>query len=1232
VVPRRGEEPRFDFLLGPVSELTDSRVMAFRGELERTARAVTRLSMRNPRDRGGRRCRPPQATDTHDSLKVVTLNVNSVRDKRAELKYFVDKVHPDVLLLQETHLRDTDWSLRLPGYRVADTCATEERGHFGLAIAVSAKFPMEVVGQMAGTHCFVRIFGGGLPSPFIFGSVYCPQGRQRDTVRQLAAQIRSLTRRFPGTGMWVGGDWNRPANYVIRRLARAGVLATLVRFDGSPMSRPPHAGRGGAIDYFLAINSPAGHTKERVYRKWALSDHWPVGLEVRNIVHSQLTDTPTFKVINRRVLTDKRADIATDNYWLPLANVQPEETEPEDITASFVKAAIDVLDKHGVREDWSKGQPPRMPYELRRQFKRLNKHRADLHEARAQDAPSGQIVDLRRQWEAYRQRTRSKVRTYQTTKWYASVKRCTDSRRKGRPVEVWRWVNTILGRQRAAANGVTPIRDKTGAILTAVDQIRERWAEHYGDLAHDARGHSKDPEHWPQFPLQLKQVADGTAINTDITWQEVILAAQWAKSNKASGPDGIPMELYKAIIEHELSQDSISEPSTVMGKALFNVIRTQWQQATTPEIWSTSTIVSIPKKGDLTDCGNSRGISLMDTGLKLLCRIVAKRLSKLFDRGGVLRQEQAGFREREETMAHVCSLYEVCRRRQIQRKRTYLAFIDLRKAYDLVPHEALFYKLEQSGVNGHFLDWLRDLYSVSKLQVRCGSTPSSRVTYGRGLRQGCPLSAVLFDVFINDALDECAGAQVPGVPDQRLPGLLFADDLALVAGSREALAASLKAFEAWCDRWEMELGHAKCGIMGIGRAQERVRHWEWPTLQGQSLPIVDEYLYLGCLFHHSLDLKHTVSYRAERGKKVLAMITPLLRYGSVPIALKLHVVAATLLPTMLYGAELYGMKKTQILPLQRIHNCALRMCAGGKASSTYMPLVPLRLETQSPSIHALASARRCRALAKFPTLSSWIRVLMAHPLGGRTSTWLSGGLRWRKRFVQKQAAQSPESAAAWYQECIQQVTNREVGLAVDSGPLAAYEYVSYGLHETASWVRKVDYDPAASWGAISLLRLRMGCYWTSRKLARCQLLPQRFLHECPMCGEAEPETVPHIILRCAAWETVRQRVFNIPAPLADEDDSDTAALALGRTHGAAPIPQWHSVLRRGDQGEGVVQTTTGLVDLIKAISFIHARRCSYLRQVAPQGRSPHGYGGSYTDQRHSRRRAERVLDLPDGEG
>eukprot|EP00833_Pecoramyces_ruminatium_P010362 jgi/Orpsp1_1/1184394/evm.model.c7180000089342.1 len=304
------------------------------------------------------------------------------------------------------------------------------------------------------------------------------------------------------------------------------------------------------------------------------------------------------------------------------------------------------------------------------------------------------------------------------------------------------------------------IKDKTGKYLfSRADQLN-RFAEHYEDLASDITSHSLNKDYWEKL-FDVHSSNNRTwNINKPIEMSEIQETVSSMKNNKAPGPDEIPIEFFKAFFNEPDSSDSSTSNSSTesnysdCAKCLLLMFNKIWD-GDFPEDWNTASIVSLPKKGDLTDCNNYRGISLINVGLKILSKIVTNRISKYAFKHNFIRPEQFGFRNKEECISLYISIREICQRRKFKNKFTYLAFLDLKKAYDSVPTMNILMKLYKLGIRGKCHRFLSNLYLSSKARACFKGDLSNEFEIHRGVRQGCPLSPILFNLFINDVLDGC---------------------------------------------------------------------------------------------------------------------------------------------------------------------------------------------------------------------------------------------------------------------------------------------------------------------------------------------------------------------------------------------------------------------------------------------------------------------------------------------
>ena len=155
-------------------------------------------------------------------------------------------------------------------------------------------------------------------------------------------------------------------------------------------------------------------------------------------------------------------------------------------------------------------------------------------------------------------------------------------------------------------------------------------------------------------------------------WNQVALES--ITMNKASGGDGIPVELFQI-----LKDDA--------GKVLHSVCQQIWNTQQWPQDWKRSVFFPIPKKGNAKECSNYCTIVLISFASKVMLKILQARLQQYVN--CELPNVQAGFRKGRgirDQIANICWIIEKAREFQ---KNIYFCFIDYAKAFDCVDHNKL---------------------------------------------------------------------------------------------------------------------------------------------------------------------------------------------------------------------------------------------------------------------------------------------------------------------------------------------------------------------------------------------------------------------------------------------------------------------------------------------------------------------------------------------------------------
>ena len=217
-------------------------------------------------------------------------------------------------------------------------------------------------------------------------------------------------------------------------------------------------------------------------------------------------------------------------------------------------------------------------------------------------------------------------------------------------------------------------------------KVLKRWREHYKVVSNAEFPHPRIPR------IRPTQGPEGP--HQQITLDEVGRALKEMKSEKATGPDDLAVELWKS---HHWS------PERWLTR-LFNKII---EGKETPDDWQRSTTIPIWKgKGNLADCANYRPIRLLSHSMKVYERVIANGIREI----ARVSINQCGFVPKCGTIDAIHAARLLIERHREKQKPLHIAFLDLEKAFDRVPHKVIWYALRDHGVPEEIINWVRLLY------------------------------------------------------------------------------------------------------------------------------------------------------------------------------------------------------------------------------------------------------------------------------------------------------------------------------------------------------------------------------------------------------------------------------------------------------------------------------------------------------------------------------------------
>lgn len=437
---------------------------------------------------------------------------------------------------------------------------------------------------------------------------------------------------------------------------------------------------------------------------------------------------------------------------------------------------------------------------------------------------------------------------------------------------------------------IKQMKDENGNIIRTERDNIKRWRQYFSNLLNE------------ENERQIREDGDanqGTVL--EISRMEVKQALEKMKNGKATGPDGVPIEVWKA-----MGEDGVDVLWTLMRKVM--------REERIPETWRESFLIPIFKeKGDVQSCENYRGIKLMSHTLKLLERILDGRIRQEAHIG----RQQLGFMKGVGTVDGIFCLRQTMEKYRERRRVLHMMFIDLEKAYDRVPRQEVWRCMRKRGVPEKYVRIIQETYKDVNTRVRCtvGTTDAFEVKVG--LHQGSALSPILFNV-VMDVITE-------DVRDEPPRCILYADDIVLVAETRRELQRKM-------DRWKIALESR-----GLKISRKKTEYFTTDTegdeqetieIDGYNLKRVNHFKYLGAMVEEDGSMKREIAHRIQCGWNNWRKVSGVICDKRVPVKLKGKIHKSVVRPAMMYGLEAAPLKRQEERKLDVAEMKMLRWMVG----------------------------------------------------------------------------------------------------------------------------------------------------------------------------------------------------------------------------------------------------------------------------------------------------------------
>ena len=447
----------------------------------------------------------------------------------------------------------------------------------------------------------------------------------------------------------------------------------------------------------------------------------------------------------------------------------------------------------------------------------------------------------------------------------------------------------------------TTIQDKSGTCLTENEDVLKRWTEYCSELYnYRATG---DPE-----VLNVPPATNND--NHPILREELEAAVKTLKKGKSARVDNIQAEMVQAG-----GEDMIS--------VLLIICNKIWQTEEWPTQWAQSLVITLPKKGNLQLCQNYRTISLISHPSKVMLKIILNRLKP--EAESIIAEEQAGFRLGRSTTKQIYNLRILCERYLQHQQDLYHVFIDFKKAFDGVWHEALWATMRLYNININLITVIQKLYEKATSAVCFNNSIGAWFKTSVGVRQGFLLSPTLFNILLErirtDALEDHAGTVSIG--GKTITNLRFADGIDGLAGTETELANLVERLDKTSTAYGMQISAEKTKLMtnNINGICSTIK------VSGEKLETVQSFKYMGAIVTDEGSRPEILS-RIAQATGALANLKVIWKDKNIALNTKIRLLRSLIMSIFLYACETWALTAETERKIQTMEMRSFRRLLG----------------------------------------------------------------------------------------------------------------------------------------------------------------------------------------------------------------------------------------------------------------------------------------------------------------
>lgn len=379
-----------------------------------------------------------------------------------------------------------------------------------------------------------------------------------------------------------------------------------------------------------------------------------------------------------------------------------------------------------------------------------------------------------------------------------------------------------LEKRKGRVETIKEIRKENGKMVQECGEILEE-VKNYFEKLFSTEG-VKEREKRELMELIKIKVSKEEKEECDqtISKEEIESAINELNKKKSPGIDGLGSEFYQTFKDLLVDilrdvYDEIFEKGGMMlrmGMGLMKVI--------------------YKKKGEKNELKNYRPITMLNTDLKILAKLLANRLKQIMP--NIITTNQAYGVKGKDISDVTMSIKDTIRYMRDKSKGGYVINLDFEKAFDRVEHEYLFDILKSFGFGENFIKWIKILYKGAMTTIKCNGflTKCFRIT--RSIRQGCPLSALLYSLVAEPlglAIKQERGIKGIEIEQTGKESKIFqyADDTTIFAREEESVKQVMEIVRRFCKGSGGKINEEKTAYMRFGQTTDLEENFKFKEVK-----------------------------------------------------------------------------------------------------------------------------------------------------------------------------------------------------------------------------------------------------------------------------------------------------------------------------------------------------------------------------------------------------------------